>query len=47
MNRHFPEEFQIANKHVKLTTIINYGEKTNLNHNEIPFHTYWIYKGNF
>lgn len=38
MNWYFPEEHQMVNKHVKLTTIISHEENTHSNHSEMPTH---------
>ena len=39
LNRQFPKDIQMVNKHEKMLNIIHYQRNANQNHNEVPFHT--------
>ena len=39
LNRQFPKDIQMVNKHEKMLNIIHYQRNANQNHSEVPSHT--------
>ena len=39
LNRQFPKDIQMVNKHEKMLNIIHYQRNANQDHNEVPLHT--------